>query len=97
MGEINESALGFMARETGAVTSEEITRIVEAVKIASKEFPDHFIENPTTKVDKLKREIFVTKATILYLEGHVPQQHTDRLISGLYDLRMKLSRIRLVG
>jgi len=93
MGQTNDSALGHLAKETGAVTSEEITRLVEAVKTTSQEFPDHFIESPTTKVDQLKREIFVLRATILYLEGHVPQQHIERLKSGLHDLRMKLSRI----
>jgi hypothetical protein len=93
MGQVTDSALGHLARETGAVTSEEIRRLVGAVKTTSKEFPDYFIENPTTKIDKLKREIFVLRATIVYMESHVPQQHIDRLKNGLYDLRMKLGRL----
>ena len=88
-----QSALGYMARETGAITSDEINRLVNAVTIASREFPDHFMDNPKTRSEKLKRDIFVLKATTLYFTGHAPQEHINRLHGKLGDLRIKLNRI----
>lgn len=97
MEELKQSPLHCLSKETGALTSEEINRVVAAVKLTSRELPDYFIDNPTANTDKLKREIFVMKATILYREGNAPHHYVDRLKRDLYDLRMKLNRIEIAG
>ena len=97
MDELDQSPLYYLSKETGAVTSDEINRLVKAVKLTAREFPDYFIDHPTSKTDKLRREIFVLKATILYREEDFPAYHVDRLKHNLHDLRMKLNRIQITG
>jgi len=97
MEELHQSPLQYLSKETGATTSEEITRLVQALKSTWREFPDYFIAKPSTKAEQLKKDIFVLKATILYREGHLNHHHVDRLIRDLYDLRMKLRRLEMAG
>ncbi|HMG90103.1 MAG TPA: hypothetical protein VK589_08580 [Chryseolinea sp.] len=97
MDEPDQSPLHYLSGETAAKTSEEISRLVDAVKLTACEFPDYFNANPSTKTEQLKKDIFILKATILYREGHAPRHHVDRLKSDLHDLRMKLSRIEITG
>jgi len=76
---------GYLVTETGASTSDEMKRLVDAILKSSEEYSGYFVEHPKTLIEHLKREIFVLSAKINYFELSVNDTCMTRLKRDLHD------------
>lgn len=90
---LNVSALEQLVLERSASTLEECDRAGLAIKKASAEFPGYFHEYPTNTIQRLQREIFLFRATIVYLEGQPNHAILDDFKRALVDRQIELRNI----
>ena len=84
---------GYLVKETGASTNDEMIRLVAAILKSSDEYSDYFVEHPKTLVENLKREIFILSAKINYFEFCLNETCMTRLKQDLHDRRLRLARL----
>ena len=85
---------GYLVKETGATTIDEMTRLIAAILKSSEDYPDYFVEHPKTLIENLKQEIFMLSAKINYFDLYVNETHVTRLKRDLHDRRCRLATLQ---
>jgi hypothetical protein len=91
---MNDIVRGCLVAETGAATSDEMTRLIAAIFKTSEQYPNYFVQHPKTLVENLKREIFILSAKISYFESYVNERCITRLKQDLHDRCGRLSMLQ---